>query len=89
MNSHITADFRKAFGRLPPEVQAQARKAYRLFQDNPNHPGLRFKPIQASKPYFSVRITLGYRAVGIRDKDTIIWFWIGSHSNYDQLISQL
>jgi len=27
----------------------------------------------------------GYRAVGIRTGDTIVWFWIGSHNEFDKL----
>jgi len=30
-----------------------------------------------------------WRAVGIRDDDDMIWFWIGSHAEYDKLIAQL
>jgi hypothetical protein len=32
-----------------------------------------------------VRIGLGYRALGIRTGDEVVWFWIGSHADYDQL----
>ena len=34
-------------------------------------------------------LTRDYRAVGVRDEDTIIWFWIGSHSDYERLLSNL
>lgn len=33
---------------------------------------------------WSVRITSSYRAVGVRDGEEIIWFWIGSHKEFDQ-----
>jgi len=65
MNSHITAKFRKAFEDMPADVQKQARQAYRLFIENPHHPSLRFKPIHPTRPIYSVRIGLDYRAVGI------------------------
>jgi hypothetical protein len=67
----------------------QARDAYRLFEQNPNRPSLRFKRVHASKPIYSARIGLHYRAVGIRDGDGIVWFRIGSHPDYDQLVSRL
>jgi hypothetical protein len=89
MKSHITARFRKAFQRLPGSVQQQARAAYRLFKQNPYHPGLRFKPVHPSRPIYSVRIGIDYRALGVRATEDIIWFWIGSHSDYDKLISRL
>jgi hypothetical protein len=27
--------------------------------------------------------------VGIVDGDAVIWFWIGSHANYDRLLTRL
>ena len=89
MNSHTTIKFRKAVTELPAEAQKQARQAYRLFIENPHHPSLRFKSIHPTRPIFSVRIGLNYRAVGIRDGDDMIWYWIGSHADYDKLIRQM
>jgi mRNA-degrading endonuclease RelE of RelBE toxin-antitoxin system len=89
MKSQINDDFLKSYRRLPKEVREQARKAYRLFRDNPQHPSLNFKPIHPNEPYFSARISLGYRTVGIMVDDLIVWFWIGSHGEYDKLISLL
>src|SRR5262245_39752699 len=53
------------FAELPAEVQHQARRAYRIFRQNPNQPSLRFKPVHPTRPIYSVRIGPGYRAVGI------------------------
>lgn len=88
MNSHITDKFRKAFAELLANVRKQARQAYQLFIENSHHPSLRFKSIHPTRPIFSVRIGLNYRAVGIREGDDIIWYWIGSHAEYDKLIQQ-
>jgi len=89
MRSRTTERFRKAFKRLPEQVQRQAREAYKLFRQNPYHPSLRFKQVHPTRPIYSVRISIDYRALGVRDGDEIIWFWIGSHSDYDKLISRL
>ena len=89
MNSHTTIKFRKAFTELPADAQKQTRQAYRLFIENPHHPSLRFKSIYPTRPIFSVRIGLNYRAVGIRDGDDMILYWIGSHAEYDKLIQQM
>lgn len=51
--------------------------------------GLYFKQVHSKKPIYSVRVTRDYRALGIRDGDEIVWFWIGSHAEYDRLLSQL
>ncbi len=89
MNSRITEDFLRSYRRLPNDVRTQARKAYRLFQENPQHPSLQFKRIHSSKPIYSARVNLSYRTLGILENETIIWFWIGSHSEYDRLISKI
>ena len=89
MRSHTTERFRNALGALPQHVQRQAREAYRLFVQNPYHPSLQFKSVHPTKPVYSVRVGLSYRAVGIRAADEIIWYWIGPHGAYDKLVSQL
>jgi len=38
---------------------------------------------------YSVRIGIGYRALGLRDADHVYWFWIGSHAEYDELLKRL
>ena len=89
MNSRTSERFRLAFGRLPVRVQKRARAAYRLFRQDPSHPSLRFKQVHPSRSIYSVRIGLAYRALGVRDGDDVIWFWIGSHADYDELVREL
>jgi len=60
--------------------------AYRLFQSNPAHPGLQFKKLEGEDNIYSIRIGLEYRALGAMRKDRIVWYWIGSHSEYDRLV---
>ena len=88
MRSFVTAQFRNALAKLPGEVQQQARQAYGTFRQDPSHASLRFKLIGGRGSVWSVRIGLHYRAIGVRDKDTIVWFWIGSHSDYDGLLNR-
>jgi hypothetical protein len=33
-----------------------------------------------------VRIGLRYRALAAESGDDLVWFWIGSHADYDALI---
>ena len=86
MNSIVTADFIDCFSRLPDEVRDQARRVYQVWCRNPSHPGLRFKPIQGHEKLYSVRIGRGWRALGSLKGETVTWFWIGSHADYDKLI---
>jgi len=45
--------------------------------------------VNPTRPVYSVRVDGGYRAVGYGDEDDVTWFWIGSHADYDGLISRL
>lgn len=89
MISRTTDRFRKALRELPQHVQVQAAEAYARFRDNPNHPSLRFKKIHPTKPIYAVRVTRDYRALGVQTEGLIVWFWIGSHAGYEQLVSRL
>jgi len=83
MNSRVTRSFREAFKVLPADVKIRAREAYRLWRENPQLPGLRFKRVGDE---VSVRIGRNYRALGILQGDTVYWYWIGKHDDYDRLI---
>ena len=89
MRSVTTPRFRDALAGLPEHVRRQARAAYRLFAADPTHPSLRFKPVHTRRPIYSARIGLGYRAFAIREVDTVIWFWIGTHTEADRLLTNL
>ncbi len=89
MTSHTTKRFRKALQQLPPHVRRQARIAYARFRENPGHPSLKFKQVHDTRPIFSARVGLGYRALCVRDGEALIWLWIGSHADYDHLLKRL
>jgi hypothetical protein len=86
MKSFTSRQFRGMFANLPQDVQVRARRAYQLFRRNPAHPGLNFKKVEGQRDIYSVRVGLGYRAVGQMDGDDIVWFWIGPHARYDELL---
>jgi hypothetical protein len=70
-------------------VQERCRAAYRLFLRNPRHRSLRFKKVHDSRPIYAVRVSRGYRALGIVADDEIEWFWVGTHADYDKLLHRL
>jgi hypothetical protein len=74
---------------LPDHVQRRARSAYRLFRDDPSHPSLQFKKVHTTQPIHSARVGLGYRALAVREGEDVIWFWIGTHGDCDQLLRTL
>ncbi len=89
MKSVTTERFKKAFGNFNKDVQEKARKGYNLWKQDNFHPSLHFKQVHNRQPIYSVRVGLSYRALGIKQEETIIWFWIGSHEDYNNLITQL
>lgn len=89
MKSSVTKTFRRRFEALPHEVRKQAVRAYALWRADPHHPSLQFKRVSRRQPIYSVRVGLGYRALGLLEGDHIYWFWIGSHAEYDNLLRRL
>lgn len=89
MKSSTTKDFRKRLNRLPESVRAQANKAYALWKFDIYHRSIQFKQISQRQPIYSVRISLNYRALGLLEDNHIYWFWIGPHSEYDELLKRL
>lgn len=88
MNSRVTEDFMPCYAHLPANVREQARRAYRLWRSNPSHPGIQFRRIHSTDLIFSARVGLGWRALGTLEGDTVTWFWIGSHAEYDTIVSR-
>jgi len=89
VESETTQEFRDRLAKLPASVRSYAQRVCGRWQVDPWQPALQFKPIHQSLPIYSVRIGLHWRAIGIREADKVIWFWIGSHKEYDQKIKNL
>ncbi len=88
MISHTNNVFWKGYSKLPSDIKDIAKKQYKLFAFDPYHASLHFKRVHSSKPIYSARINRAYSAVGILNNNIIIWFWIGSHDDYDKLLKQ-
>lgn len=74
--------FWKAYEGLEPSIKRQARKAYSIWRKNPYHPSLHFKCINVRENIWSVRVTRNHRALGIFEKESMTWLWIGDHDAY-------
>lgn len=83
MKHRATPAFWKAYRRLPDGVRAQANKSYALLKENPHHQSLRLKKVGR---LWSVRVSKGYRALAVENEGRLVWFWIGSHADYDAMI---
>jgi hypothetical protein len=83
MRHFASASFWTAYETLPEQIRRQADNQYEMLKANPRHPSLSFKRVG---PYWSVRIGRRYRALATEADQGLIWFWIGSHAEYDKII---
>ena len=75
--------FLVVYERLPDHVRDLADKNFKLLKADPEHPSLHFKKVAAFR---SVRVGISYRALATEVDDGLLWFWIGSHAEYDNLV---
>jgi mRNA-degrading endonuclease RelE of RelBE toxin-antitoxin system len=75
--------FWNAYRKLPERVRVLADKNYVLLKENPRHPSLQLKKVGR---FWSVRVGIGYRALAVEVDQDLIWFWIGSHADYDAIV---
>lgn len=81
---HFTSpEFWACYRGLPKPVQELADKSFALLKNDPHHPSLHFKKVGR---FWSVRLGLFYRALGVNIPEGVLWFWIGSHADYDNLV---
>lgn len=68
---------------LPLAIRKLADANFALLKRDPRHPSLQFKKVGR---FWSVRVGLRYRALAVDGEDGYVWFWIGSHADYDRMI---
>jgi hypothetical protein len=86
MNHLATPGFWWCYRQLPDEVRELADKNFALLRQDPHHPSLRLKKIDS---FWSARVGLHYRALARDRAEGLVWFWIGSHSEYDAFLKRL
>lgn len=84
MTHRTTPHFWKCYQNLPERVQNLADQKFELLESNPRHPSLRLKKV--TDQLWSVRVGLRYRALATLSESDLIWFWIGSHAEYDDIL---
>jgi hypothetical protein len=83
VNHFASSAFWDCYRRLPQSIQAHADVQFCLLKENPSHPSLHFK---GTGKYRSARIGMHHRALAVEIPDGLLWFWIGSHAEYDKII---
>ena len=89
MKSVTTRRFRELYYLLPRHIQQQTVKSYHLWLENQNHPSLAFKKIESGDEIYSVRVSINYRALCIKETDAYVWIWVGTHSEYDKILKTI
>lgn len=85
MRHFASPAFWRAYGQLPKKIRDLADRAFDVMKQNPKHPSLHLK--QAGR-FWSARVGLAYRALGVEADGDIVWFWIGSHAEYDRMLKK-
>jgi hypothetical protein len=83
LKHHATSEFWDCYRLLSLAKQALADKNFELLKQNPSHPSLHFKRVGS---YYSARVSIDTRALGIAVEGGVVWFWIGTHAEYDKLV---
>ncbi|WP_349627457.1 hypothetical protein [Rhodopseudomonas palustris] len=68
---------------MPQPIRALADKNFALLKADVSHPSLHFKKVGN---LCSVGGGLGYRALAVPVDEGLLWFWIGSHADYDAML---
>jgi len=89
VNPFTVKSYWKAYKGLPKKIQRDADRKFDLWKKNPFHPSLNFKCVNTEYNIWSVRVTMDYRALAVRNDKSVIWYWIGDHNKYEQLLKTL
>ena len=83
MSHFTTPDFWELYNALPREVRELADRNFDLLKENSAHPSLHFRQVGR---FWSARVGIHYRALAVEREEGFVWFWIGSHAEYDALL---
>ena len=83
MKHVASARFWALYESMPAEVRAAADKNFALLRTDSRHPSLHFKKVGL---LWSARDGDRYRVLGHEVDDGVLWFWIGTHADYDKLL---
>jgi hypothetical protein len=83
LKHYAAPDFWAKYRALPAQVQRMADKTFALMKSDPRHPSLHFKK---SDRFWSARVGMHYRALAVEVPGGVLWFWIGTHAEYDKIL---
>ncbi|HET6229850.1 MAG TPA: hypothetical protein VFE05_07240 [Longimicrobiaceae bacterium] len=83
MTHKATPRFWDAYDRLPRDVRRLADEVFGFMKADPRHPSVHLKKVG---PLWSARVGAHSRALAVEEANTLAWFWIGRHDEYERLI---
>jgi hypothetical protein len=83
LNHFANPEFWSHYRQLPPQIRALADKNFALLKNDAHHASLRLKKVGN---FWSVRVGRRHRALAKEREEGLVWFWIGSHDEYERLI---
>lgn len=86
MTHRASARFWRSYRALPQDVRQLADRCFALLKADPGHRSLHFKKVNTFR---SARVGLHYRALAIEAEGDTVWFWIGSHAEYDAVLGRV
>ena len=83
LKHYTVPSFWNCYYKLPSVIQTLADKNFEILRSNSQHPSLHLKKVDR---YWSARVGKRYRTLAVETEAGLIWFWIGTHSEYDKMI---
>ena len=85
MNHLAAPRFWDCYRPLPEPIRQLADRSFAVLRRDPRHPSLHFKKVGR---FWSARVGLHHRALAVERGSDLVWFWIGSHAEYDRLVGR-
>lgn len=83
MRHFASPSFWESYRNVPAAIQDLADRSFELLKDNPRHPSVHLKKV---RKYWSARVGKKYRVLAVEIDEGLLWFWIGTHAEYDRLV---
>jgi len=83
LTHYAAPEYWRRYNALPESIRKLADRSFELLKSDPRHPSLHLK--KAGR-FWSVRVGLHHRALAVDAPDGLLWFWVGTHAEYDRLI---
>lgn len=84
MRHYASRRFWGFYQALSTEIRELADKNYQLLKSDSRHPSLHFKKIGE---LWSARVGAHHRALAVEVEGGMLWFWIGTHADYDKIVA--